>query len=70
MFCDPDEPETHCPFDEVMLISGHWCSECKYAGCENCCGCAECQTLKQAGFTPKNTPLNQRVPHPRGHHDT
>jgi hypothetical protein len=55
MFCEPDQPD----------CKQHWCPECKYIGCDMCCGCGECLKLGRAGFTPKTIPLSERTPHPR-----
>lgn len=43
MFCDEDE---RCSLLE------HWCSECKFGACPDCCGCDDCRLNKRAGWTP------------------
>jgi hypothetical protein len=61
MFCEPDnlcEPSDG-------FYPRHWCSECKYSGCEYCCGCNECRELGRAGWFPRGLPLQERIPHIR-----
>lgn len=43
MFCFPDD----------LSCDRHWCAECKYSGCDWCCGCPECQKHKRGGWSPK-----------------
>lgn len=44
MFCIPEEG---CR--ETL----HWCTWCKYSGCEWCCGCPECSKNKRGGWSPE-----------------
>jgi hypothetical protein len=62
MFCYPDDV---CkPSDGSS--PRHWCAECKYIGCEYCCGCKECQKLGRAGWSSRGLALEERIPHIRG----
>jgi hypothetical protein len=63
MFCYPDNM---CSPVTDSLYPQHWCSRCKYSGCEYCCGCDECRAVGRAGWSPPELPLEKRIPHLRG----
>jgi hypothetical protein len=65
MFCDPGETVTELDHMLSHCERLHWCSECKFSGCEYCCGCDECRILKRAGWSPRELPLDERAPHTR-----
>jgi hypothetical protein len=35
----------------------HWCAECKYGGCDWCCGCDECSKHKRGGWSPEGVQI-------------
>lgn len=54
-------PECWCCGQECMLCDDgplpghtevHWCSECKFGMCPDCCGCEECHKNKHGGWAP------------------
>lgn len=59
MFCTPEE--NACAGNLHGDIPGrHWCAECKFSGCDWCCGCPECQEQKRGGWTPADSGVQIR----------
>lgn len=51
MFCTPEE--NVCEGNLHGDIPGvHWCTWCKFSGCDWCCGCPECQQHQRGGWSP------------------
>lgn len=61
MFCGSVKGK---PADEIFAgaqacESGyHWCSECKFAGCEWCCGCGDCREGEKGGWSPPDVQIS------------
>lgn len=54
MFCDGN------PSCKTTTMTSCWCSNCKYGGCDMCCGCPSCIAGARGAYTPDGT---EPVPH-------
>jgi hypothetical protein len=55
MFCDGTDD---CTTVVAPPYNIHWCSMCKYGGCEWCCGCTDCHEKGKGGWSPGGMQVN------------
>jgi hypothetical protein len=56
MFCGGNDTDGCCTTEDGR--ARHWCTNCKFGGCEWCCGCSGCHVGRRGGWSPEGIQVN------------